>query len=153
MPLLYRSEYITTETAPRPLALSGASAAELGQNFDRAISAIYDRIRAAFETRGAAVLYDPARQQIEIGYRVDDTEPGCYFQFHATVAALINRDDFNDMNAQDATEAYPVVTASVKRILQGYWTVFDNADRLHEKLAEEIRALLHPAGETLDGGA
>ncbi|MEQ9366624.1 MAG: hypothetical protein RIF32_20460 [Leptospirales bacterium] len=144
MPLLYRSEYITTETAPRPMILTGASAAEVGQGFDQSINALYESMRVRFATRSAAVLYDPIRQQIELSYRLDDTEPGCYFQFHATVAALVNRDDFKNMPAGAATEVYPVITASVKRIFQGYWTVFDNADRLHEKLAEEIRGLLSP---------
>lgn len=145
MPLLYRSEYIQTEIAPRPLALRGASAAELGQNFDRAINELYETIRAHFAQRNAAVVYDPGRQQIELSYRIDDTEPGCYFQFQATIGALVNRDNFENIQPPGTTEVYPVMTVSVKRFLQGYWTVFDNTDGLHERLAEEIRGLL-PTG-------
>lgn len=147
MPLLYRSEYFQTEIAPRPLELRGASAAELGQNFDRAINKLYKNIRAHFAQRNAAVVYDPVRQQIELSYRIDDTEPGCYFQFQATIEALVNRDNFENIQAPGTTEVYPVVSVAVKRILQGYWTVFDNTDRLHERLAEEIRGLL-PTGPT-----
>ncbi|MCR9143661.1 MAG: hypothetical protein NXI24_15540 [bacterium] len=153
MPLLYRSEYIKTEIAPQPIALAGSSAAELGQHFDRAIHALYQNMRANFETRSAAVLYDPTQQQIEVSYRLDDTEPGCYYQFHATVAALVNRDHFGDMQMGAVTEIYLVITASVKKIVQGYWTVFDNADRLHEKLAEEIRGLLPTNPENQAGSA
>lgn len=148
MPLLYRSEFIKTEIAPRPLNLTGATVPELGQSFDRSINALYENMRTHFGTRNAAVHYDPARQQIEVIYRIDDIEPGSYFQFHATVAALVNRENLNQTQPAGTTEVYPVITAAVKRIVQGYWTVFDNVDRLHEKLAEEIRGLLPQPGET-----
>ena len=152
MPLLYRSEYIKTELAPRPIHLTGATVAELGQSFDATISVLYENIRTQFATRSASVHYDPARQQIELLYRVDDTTPGTYFQYNATVAALINVEDLTQMQSQQSNpapaqstqsvEMYTVITASIKRIQHGYWTVFDNVDQSHEKLAGEIRALL-----------
>ncbi len=175
MPLLYRSEYITSEIAPAPLRLQGGSLALLGQNFDHAIQRIFAALQQHFATRAAGVHYDPARQQIEIMYRMDDTEPDTYFQFQATVATLVNLDELSPRPAAQpdgfsgaigaATtpgdpaapapaldgiiEVYPVITASVKRIQYGYWTVFDNADRLHEQLAAEIRRVMDPPPGTL----
>lgn len=173
MPLLYRSEYITSEIAPAPIRLQGGSLALLGRNFDHALQRIFLALQQHFATRAAGVHYDPARQQIEIMYRMDDTEPDTYFQFQATVAALVNLAELAPRTApgdnasiqgdqfptaypsstapaeSEATldgiiEVYPVITASVKRIQYGYWTVFDNADRMHEQLAAEIRRVMDP---------
>lgn len=175
MPLLYRSEYITSEIAPAPLRLQGGSLALLGRHFDHAIQRIFLDLQQHFATRAAGVHYDPARQQIEIMYRMEDTEPDTYFQFQATVATLVNLDELSPRPAADADgafgaigaaaatpgeqpaataldgviEVYPVITASVKRIQHGYWTVFDNADRLHEQLAAEIRRVIDPPPGTI----
>ena len=144
MPLLYRSQYSTTEIAPRPLFVSGTTAAELGPNFDRIFHALYTRIQEHFSARQADVYYDPARQQIEIDYRLPDTIEGVYFQFQAIVAALMNVADVTTPGAAGGAELYPVVSTSVKRIQHGYWTVFDNSENLHQQFANEIRGLLTP---------